>query len=94
MSIRAGGTILAADYGRAAQQLGGGQPALLAAHSAYNTGDFARGFQNGYVARYVSVPQLTGPASVSPVRRPPPPANPYAADTEVRWKNALVVSRE
>src|SRR5271166_5921428 len=97
-NIRAGGTILAADYGRATQQLGvaPGQPALLAALSAYNTGDFARGFQNGYVARYVSLPQPTAPVikvtSGSPVRRPP--ANPYAADTEVRWENALVVSRE
>src|SRR5271165_7018472 len=96
-NIRAGGTILAADYGRAAQQFGSGQPALLAALSAYNTGDFARGFANGYVARYVSVPEPTAPVikvAVSPIRRPPPPANPYAADTEVRWENALVVSGE
>jgi len=96
-NIRAGGTILAADYGRAAQQFGSGQPALLAALSAYNTGDFARGFANGYVARYVSVPQPIGPVikvvSVAPLQRPTPPPNPYAADTEVRWNDALFVAR-
>ena len=96
-NIRAGGTILAADYGRAAQQIGAGQPALLAALSAYNTGDFARGFANGYVARYVSVPQPIGPVikvvSVAPLQRPTPPPNPYAADTEVRWNDALFVAR-
>jgi type IV secretion system protein VirB1 len=38
------------------QTLGEGQAALQAALSAYNTGDFARGFANGYVARYYGRP--------------------------------------
>lgn len=51
-NVRAGGTILAANYARAVQARGEGQAALLAALSAYNTGDFARGFRNGYVSQY------------------------------------------
>jgi len=51
-NIRAGAAILQEDYGRALRVAPAGQPALRAALSAYNTGDFARGFGNGYVARY------------------------------------------
>ena len=45
--------ILAEAYGRAVRILGEGQPALMAALSAYNTGTFTGGFANGYLARYV-----------------------------------------
>ena len=51
-NIRIGATILTADYAEAVHSRGEGQPALKAALSAYNTGDFYRGFANGYVARY------------------------------------------
>jgi type IV secretion system protein VirB1 len=51
-NIRAGAAILQEDYGRALQVAPAGQPALRAALSAYNTGDFTRGFANGYVAQY------------------------------------------
>lgn len=51
-NIRAGGEILTADYAHAARTYGEGQAALKHALSAYNTGDFYRGFRNGYVARY------------------------------------------
>ncbi|HJU19337.1 MAG TPA: lytic transglycosylase domain-containing protein [Stellaceae bacterium] len=51
-NIRAGGTILTADYATAAQRWGEGQAALQHALSAYNAGNFYRGFRNGYVARY------------------------------------------
>lgn len=96
INVSGGASILHANYVRATQEMGQGQPALLAALSAYNTGSFSAGFHNGYVAKYVSVPQLTAPvikaSAVSHVRRPPAPANPYAADTEVRWSNALLAS--
>src|SRR5262245_54913062 len=62
-NIRAAATILTADYVAAARTHGDGQPALQAALSAYNTGDFCRGFANGHVARYYGpggVPALTG----------------------------------
>lgn len=51
-NIRAGTLILQEAYGRAVQVLPPGQLALRAALSAYNTGDFGRGFENGYVERY------------------------------------------
>jgi len=51
-NIRAGATILQDNYRRALQIAPAGQPALRAALSAYNSGDFNRGFVNGYVARY------------------------------------------
>jgi len=51
-NIRSGARILAADYAEAARTRREGQLALEAALSAYNTGDFYKGFVNGYVARY------------------------------------------
>ncbi len=51
-NVRGGATILTADYVKASQRFGQGQPALQAALSAYNTGTFWRGFENGYVAKY------------------------------------------
>jgi type IV secretion system protein VirB1 len=78
-NVRGGGAILTADYARASAQLGEGQPALLAAISAYNTGDFARGFRNGYVARVTGIPAI---ADLSiPAKAPPPPPDPYTATT-------------
>ena len=52
-NIRDGATILTADYAEAARTPRR-RPAGTAggAVSAYNTGDFYRGFANGYVARY------------------------------------------
>lgn len=51
-NIRAGALILQEAYGRALQTMPPGQLALRAALNAYNTGDFERGFGNGYVERY------------------------------------------
>lgn len=55
-NVRAGARILLDGYVAAARRHGEGQAALRAALSAYNTGDFARGFRNGYVARYYGAP--------------------------------------
>ncbi len=91
INIRSGGEILTANYAEAARSRGAGQAALQAALSAYNTGDFYRGFGNGYVARYYGpngVPAIVGPIDVQtalaaePARRAPPP-NPLTADTAV-----------
>jgi type IV secretion system protein VirB1 len=65
-NIRAGATILQDNYRRALQIAPAGQPALRAALGAYNSGDFGRGFANGYVARYEGNP-ATMPA-VDPFR--------------------------
>jgi type IV secretion system protein VirB1 len=83
VNVRAGATILSADYAAAAARLGEGQAALAAALSAYNTGDFARGFANGYVGRYYgTMPSLAGLHAGAPVLAF---RNPYTADTEVSW---------
>ncbi len=50
-NISAGARILAENYTLAIQSIGDSQQALRAALSAYNTGNFWRGFQNGYVAK-------------------------------------------
>lgn len=55
LNIKAGASILSENYARASRSHQSGQPALLAALSAYNTGDFRRGFANGYVSRYTSI---------------------------------------
>ncbi|APA90303.2 lytic transglycosylase domain-containing protein (plasmid) [Paraburkholderia sprentiae WSM5005] len=48
-NLWAGSTILSNFYANASKQYRDQQSALLAAISAYNTGDFERGFNNGYV---------------------------------------------
>jgi type IV secretion system protein VirB1 len=60
-NILHGSTILSGDYARAARTRGDDPYALLAALSAYNTGDFHRGFDNGYVAQVVSGYESPGP---------------------------------
>jgi type IV secretion system protein VirB1 len=88
-NIRAAATVLTAEYAEAARTRGDGQPALQAALSAYNTGDFYRGFANGYVARYYGpggVPALAvGVHAVAVAKHsaPPRPPNPYTADTAI-----------
>lgn len=91
-NIRAGAAVLTADYVAAVRTLGSGQPALRAALSAYNTGDFYRGFANGYVARYYrpgGVPALTSGGPATPAPSPPP--NPYTASTTVFVREATHV---
>lgn len=50
-NIRAGASLLAWEYRRAARVDGRGTRALLHAISAYNTGNWRSGVRNGYVAR-------------------------------------------
>ena len=98
-NIRAAATILTADYAAAARTRGDGQAALQAALSAYNTGDFYRGFANGYVAKYYGpdgVPALIGGVHEAAAAKtaPPPPPNPYTADTTVYSAEAMHVRIE
>lgn len=51
-NVQVGGKILTEFYQSAAKKYGDGQKALLAAVSAYNSGNFQTGFSNGYVARF------------------------------------------
>ena len=84
-NISAGATILSADYANASRSRGPGQGALQAALSAYNTGDFYRGFANGYVARYYGRSAFAPTAMGSRVPRPAASAvpNPFTASTSI-----------
>ena len=95
-NIRAGAAVLTADYAAVVRTHGEGQAALEAALSAYNTGDFHRGFENGYVARYYGpngVPALTNTVRVVRTAALKHEAqqfspNPYTADTTVYVREA------
>lgn len=52
-NIRAGAEIFNHNYSRAAATFGHGPPSLISALSAYNTGDFTSGVQNGYASKVV-----------------------------------------
>jgi type IV secretion system protein VirB1 len=103
-NIRGGATILTADYTEAARTRGEGQSALQAALSAYNTGDFYRGFANGYVAHYYepgAVRALTrseheaiASAKMAKPIAAPRPVNPFTADTSVFVREATNVRIE
>jgi type IV secretion system protein VirB1 len=91
-NIRGGASILTADYAEATRSRGEGQAALEAALSAYNTGDFDRGFSNGYVGKYFGrgeVPALPVGLRHATVQRTAPPPNPYTADTQIYSGEAL-----
>ena len=50
-NLQAAAVVIGDCYERAARRYGGGQQALRAALSCYNTGNFQRGFANGYVGK-------------------------------------------
>nr|WP_255555222.1 lytic transglycosylase domain-containing protein [Trinickia mobilis] len=67
-NIATGARILTDFYDRASKQYGAGERALQAAISAYNSGDFERGIENGYVglvyAAAGAVPTLSAGAAL------------------------------
>lgn len=63
-NLRAGSAILKDDYLRASRWAKDQQLALKLALSAYNTGNFQSGFDNGYVAKYSAF--ITMPVRPSP----------------------------
>lgn len=77
-NVGAGATVLTQNYLAAIKRYGPGQMALEAALSAYNTGDFWRGRENGYVARYFGLnkrparkPLLLSPYSIASITYTP-----------------------
>ena len=66
-NIKAGATILSADYDGALGVAPAGQKALQAALSAYNTGNYHSGFINGYVAHYYGAAADTAAAPPDPL---------------------------
>ncbi len=81
VNLHAGGAILARFYTAAAQRYGKGQLALAVALSGYNTGSDRRGLQNGYVARYYSVPSMEAAQRAAKVALVS--TDRHASDTEV-----------
>lgn len=61
-NLWAGGTVLSNFYVKASKQYRDQQSALLAAISAYNTGDFEKGFSNGYVPTVIRNAGMPVPA--------------------------------
>ncbi|PRP68494.1 hypothetical protein BUE93_22095 [Chromobacterium amazonense] len=53
-NIYAGATVLTRNYYNASRKYVSEQEALLAAISAYNTGNYRNGFKNGYVGKVVN----------------------------------------
>ena len=88
-NVRTGATILTADYAAAVRSRGPGEAALQAALSAYNTGDFQRGFANGYVARFYgpfaipAVGHVVAVGAATARAAPPAPPSPFTADSTV-----------
>ncbi|MCA8270714.1 lytic transglycosylase domain-containing protein [Burkholderia vietnamiensis] len=69
-NVRAGGQILSAFYRDALPKYRDSNAALLAALSAYNTGNFSNGLSNGYVDRVLAAGGMRVPALRVPgVRR-------------------------
>jgi type IV secretion system protein VirB1 len=67
-NLKAGSRILASGYAGATKRYRPGQDALKAALSAYNTGNYEQGFQNGYVAKYYRGNGVHVIVKASPVR--------------------------
>lgn len=86
-NLRVAATILSAGYAEAAKTRGPGQSALQAALSAYNTGDFARGFTNGYVQRFYGPIPGTRSEGVAVAKNPTRPYSPYTAKSAT-WPTA------
>ena len=92
-NLRGAAQVLRSCYDRAAKRFGPGQPALQAALSCYNTGDFQRGFTNGYVQKvsarvHLPVPALETGSDAAPsaggprpvLRKPAPMRSPGPDD--------------
>jgi len=99
-NLRGAGLVLSDCYSRASRSYGGGQKALMAALSCYNTGDFGRGLRNGYVGKVasrvgVSVPELKGEPAPPPASQVPPalaagePAGAQSASARPRSKDVF-----
>lgn len=69
-NLKAAQTVLSECYGRALNRYPGPQQAVRAALSCYNTGNFDRGFSNGYVGKVLAEAGITVPA-IKPQPRTP-----------------------
>jgi type IV secretion system protein VirB1 len=65
-NVGIGAAVLTENYVAAVKRYGPGQIAIEAALSAYNTGDFWRGRENGYLAGYFGLIKVPGRKRVPP----------------------------
>lgn len=89
-NLKASSLVLSACYKRASVHYGKGQHALRAALSCYNTGNFDRGFSNGYVRNVVAQAKTYVPAiapephtpivNTSALKEPSPAVEPRGGD--------------
>lgn len=63
-NVKAGAQILQSFYQKAVKDIGQGQQSLRRAISAYNTGNFSKGFANGYVAKVMQEQTVSAEASI------------------------------
>ncbi len=94
-NLRAGSRILSRGYAGATKRYGQGQDALRAALSAYNTGNYERGFKNGYVAKYYrgkGVQVMVHSVSPQPLRLNAPKAATFDFSDTTVYKRALPAS--
>jgi type IV secretion system protein VirB1 len=82
-NIKAGASILIANYKVAVRTHGEGQRALGDALSAYNTGSYYRGYNNGYVGKYFNLAGANVGDGASAHSVIPPAPSPYLAETAV-----------
>lgn len=80
-NLAAAQTVLADCYVRALPSHKDPQQALRAALSCYNTGNFSRGFTNGYVGKVLTQAQIKVPA-LAPLAKETPPPTPRAASAD------------
>lgn len=66
LNLKAAQTVLADCYARASKQFADEQKALQAALSCYNTGNFEKGFSNGYVGKVLAQAGIKVPALKAP----------------------------
>ncbi len=99
-NLAAGARVLTSFYLSARPRFNDEQAALRAALSAYNTGSFARGFSNGYVAKYIGasaqavpvlpdVPMATPAPGSAPSAPVSTPASPYTVNSIVFSKREV-----
>ena len=69
-NLKGAAKVLSDCYERASTKYGEGQPALRAALSCYNTGNFSTGFRNGYVMKVAANAALPIPA-LKPIAQDP-----------------------
>jgi type IV secretion system protein VirB1 len=69
-NLKGAATVLSDCYRRAVPKYGEGQPALHAALSCYNTGNFSTGFTNGYVMKVAANAAMPIPA-LTPIAQDP-----------------------